>query len=66
MSLDCVAIVCDQVLWDASTVAQARSAGLRTLSYTVNDPSQAQRLIDLGVDGLITDRVDWFAPARQP
>ena len=66
LSLDCVAIVCDQVLWDTSTVAQARNAGLRTLSYTVNDPSQAQRLIGLGVDGLITDRVDWFAPAQQP
>lgn len=65
-SLDCVAIACDQLLWDPSTVTQARSAGLRTLSYTVNEPSEAQRLIDLGVDGLITDRVDFFAPARQP
>jgi len=62
LSLDCVAIVCDQVLWDASTVAQARSAGFRMLSYTVNEPLEAQRLIDLGVDGLITDRVDLFAP----
>lgn len=66
LSLDCVAIVCDQVLWDASSVGQARHAGLRTLSYTVNEPAQAQRLIGLGVDGLITDRIDLFAPAHQP
>ncbi|MHB8949700.1 MAG: glycerophosphodiester phosphodiesterase [Rhodoferax sp.] len=66
LSLDCVAIVCDQLLWDATTVSQARSAGLHTLSYTVNEPAQAQRLIDLGLDGLITDRIDYFAPARQP
>ncbi|MBA3057140.1 MAG: glycerophosphodiester phosphodiesterase [Gammaproteobacteria bacterium] len=65
-SLDCVAIVCEQLLWDAASSSQARSAGFRLLSYTVNEPTQAQRLIDLGLDGLITDRIDCFAPARQP
>jgi glycerophosphoryl diester phosphodiesterase len=44
-------------------VAQAQGAGLRTLSYTVNDDWAAQRLISLGTDGIITDRVDLFAPA---
>jgi glycerophosphoryl diester phosphodiesterase len=62
LSLDCVAVVCNHALWDASTLAQARSAGLRCLSYTVNDQSVAQRLIDLGTDGIITDRVDLFTP----
>lgn len=61
--LGCVAIVCNHALWDAGTVAQARDAGLRTLSYTVNDDWAAQRLIALGTDGIITDRVDLFAPA---
>ena len=42
---------------------QAQSAGFRTLSYTVNDEWAAQRLIDLGTDGIITDRVDLFSPA---
>ncbi len=37
LELGCVAIVCNHALWDPHTVAQARSAGLRTLSYTVND-----------------------------
>jgi glycerophosphoryl diester phosphodiesterase len=44
-------------------VSQARNAGLRTLSYTVNDEATAQRLINLQTDGIITDRVDLFAPA---
>ena len=63
LTLDCAALVCNHALWDASTVLQAKSAGLRTLSYTVNDEWAAQRLIDLGTDGIITDRVDLFSPA---
>jgi len=43
-------------------VAQAKGAGLKTLSYTVNEADQAQRLIDLGTDGIITDRVDVLGP----
>ncbi|HET8746154.1 MAG TPA: glycerophosphodiester phosphodiesterase [Ramlibacter sp.] len=62
-SLDCVAIVCNHALWDAQTVAQVQGAGMRCLSYTVNDEWAAQRLIALGTDGIITDRVELFAPA---
>jgi glycerophosphoryl diester phosphodiesterase len=60
--LGCVALVCNHALWDSTTVAQARSAGLKTLAYTVNDDWAAQRLLGLGLDGIITDRVDLFAP----
>ena len=63
LSLDCVAIVCNHALWDTSTVTQAKSAGLRCLSYTPNDEWAVQRLLALGTDGIITDRVDLFAPA---
>ncbi len=62
LQLGCVAIVCNHSLWDAQTVSQARKAGLRTLSYTVNDEWDAERLIALGTDAIITDRVDLFAP----
>jgi len=61
--LDCAAIICNHALWDAATVAQVHAAGMRTLSYTVNDEWAAQRLIALGTDGIITDRVDRFSPA---
>jgi glycerophosphoryl diester phosphodiesterase len=62
LSLGCVAIVCNHALWDQSSLTQARSAGFRCLSYTVNDEWAAQRLLDLGTDGIITDRVDLFPP----
>ena len=64
LRLGCVAIICDHLLWDLSSMTQAKSAGLRTLSYTVNDEATARRLLDLGLDGIITDRVDLFSPAR--
>ncbi|MEJ5990764.1 glycerophosphodiester phosphodiesterase [Ramlibacter sp. PS3R-8] len=63
LTLECVAIVCNHALWDRSTVTQVQGAGMRCLSYTVNDEWAAQRLIDLGTDGIITDRVDLFSPA---
>ena len=61
--LRCVAVVCQHTLWNADTAAQAKSAGLRCLTYTVNDAAEAERLWGLGLDGLITDRVDLFNPA---
>jgi glycerophosphoryl diester phosphodiesterase len=62
LRLGCQAIVCNHKLWSISTVTQAKEAGMRTLSYTVNDQLTAQRLIDLQIDGIITDRVDLFSP----
>ncbi|MEO8020663.1 glycerophosphodiester phosphodiesterase [Polaromonas sp.] len=62
LTLDCTALVCNHALWDSSSVLQAKSAGFRCLSYTVNDEWAVQRLLDLGTDGIITDRIDLFAP----
>jgi glycerophosphoryl diester phosphodiesterase len=62
-TLGCVAVVSNHKLMDAALLATLRSAGLRALCYTVNDPADAQRLMALGIDGLITDAVDRFAPA---
>ena len=63
LTLGCVAVVCNHALWDSSSLTQARSAGLRCLCYTVNDEWAAHRLLALGIDGIITDRVDLFSPA---
>jgi len=60
--LGCVAVVCHYSLWDQATVAAAHQAHLRCLSYTVNDEWIAHRLLNLQTDGIITDRVDLFAP----
>lgn len=63
-ALDCVAVVTDHALQDAKLVSQVHAAGLRSLAYTVNDPAAVQRLLELKVDGIITDAVDRFAPVK--
>lgn len=65
LELGCAAMVLNHALWDAALVAKVHGAGLRCSSYTVNDEWAAQRLIDLGTDGVITDRVDMFSPASR-
>jgi glycerophosphoryl diester phosphodiesterase len=62
IALACVAVVANYALWDSATVAQVQGAGLKCLSYTVNDEWAAQHLVALGTDGIITDRVDLFSP----
>jgi glycerophosphoryl diester phosphodiesterase len=37
---------------------QAQELGLTVLAWTVNDSAQMSRLIDMGVDGIVTDRPD--------
>lgn len=62
--LACSVMVLNHALWSPALVAKVHGAGLRCSSYTVDDEWAAQRLIDLGTDGIITDRVDLFSPAQ--
>lgn len=43
---------------DEASVKQARELGLKVLAWTVNDREVMHRMLDLGVDGLVTDRPD--------
>jgi len=62
-ALDCHAVITNHLLMDAALLAELHGQHWRALCYTVNEEADAQRLIALGIDGLITDAVDRFAPA---
>ncbi|HET9381338.1 MAG TPA: glycerophosphodiester phosphodiesterase [Streptomyces sp.] len=43
---------------DARFVRSAHARGLHVHVWTVNDPDRIHRLLDLGVDGIMTDHID--------
>lgn len=43
---------------DAAQVQEAKALGLTVLAWTVNAPADIARIMDLGVDGIISDRPD--------
>jgi glycerophosphoryl diester phosphodiesterase len=43
---------------DAALVAEAHSFGLRVVVWTVNKPEDMAHMIEIGVDGIISDRPD--------
>ncbi|HEY4958472.1 MAG TPA: glycerophosphodiester phosphodiesterase family protein, partial [Caldimonas sp.] len=43
---------------DAAAVKHAHELGLLFIPWTVNDPAEMKKLIDWGVDGIITDYPD--------
>jgi glycerophosphoryl diester phosphodiesterase len=61
-SLGCVAVVAAYGVLDAAVIASLHAAGLRALTYTVNDAAEAQRLFAARIDGMVTDAVDKFTP----
>ncbi|HTS22006.1 MAG TPA: glycerophosphodiester phosphodiesterase [Casimicrobiaceae bacterium] len=61
--LECVAIDPDYRQLTKSLVASVRYAGYRVVTYTPNAADVVTRLLDWGVDTVITDAVDAIPPA---
>ena len=50
----------DHQLVDAALMRRAKEAGMELLVWTVDDPQEARRLLDLGVLEITTNRPDWL------
>ena len=65
-ALGCVAVITNHKLMSAELVARLHGQGRLALVYTVNDRVNAARMAGCGVDGIVTDAVDFFDPSSGP
>jgi len=61
-ALGCVALHSNQVLLSEALVRECHDAGHAVLAWTVNEPADARRLLDWGVDCLVTDALERIGP----
>lgn len=45
---------------DKTFVSKVKAVGMKLYVWTVNDPLEAKRFVDVGVDGITTDRPQWL------
>lgn len=60
--LACVALHCNHKSLTEKLAAEIRAAGYAILLWTVNDPADGKRLLELGADCLVTDALDKIGP----
>jgi glycerophosphoryl diester phosphodiesterase len=60
--LACVALHCNYKSLTAKLAAEIHGAGYAILLWTVNDPDEGRRLLQLGADCLVTDALDRISP----
>jgi glycerophosphoryl diester phosphodiesterase len=64
LALGCIAVDLKHTLVSEAVTAEAHAAGLRVATWTANDPERVTKLLQWGVDSVITDAVDVIDPAR--
>jgi len=62
--LGCSALHAEQRLCGESLLARCRAAGLELKAWTVNEEPAMWRLMDLGIDGIVSDHPDRVVRAR--
>lgn len=60
--LACVALHCNYKSLTAKLAAEIHGAGYAILLWTVNDPVDGRRLLEMGADCLVTDALDRIGP----
>ena len=60
--LGCSALHCNYKALNGQLAADIHEAGYAILLWTVNDPSEARRLLAMGADCLVTDALDRIPP----
>ncbi len=60
--LSCVALHCNRKSLTEKLSAEIHRTGYSILLWTVNEPSEAQRLLAMGADCLVTDALDRIGP----
>ena len=60
--LDCVALHCNYRALTPNIAAEAHAAGYGVALWTVNEPSDAKRVLAMGADCIITDALDRIGP----
>jgi len=63
--LSCVALHCNFKSLTEKLAAEIHAAGYSILLWTVNEPSDARRLLKMGADCLVTDALDRIGPDFQ-
>jgi glycerophosphoryl diester phosphodiesterase len=48
----------NQTFLTPAMLAEARALGISVIPWTVNEPAMMIKLLDMGVDGIISDRPD--------
>ena len=64
--LGCASIHVDNTLATPALIARVHARGRKVAVYVVNDPEEAQRLFDLGVDTVFTDALDRVCFGLEP